>query len=402
MDLLDTFVERLLGSEYSDIGLHDLLHLETDLGGRLGALRCADLVENSDGIGTGIGSDGVSCLTRAEVVADGVRNGTAEDDEIQERVSTEAVGTVNGDGSGFTAGEKSRHNLIVARIVLCNDLTSVLGGNTTHVVMDCRQDGDGLLSNVDTSENGSSLGDTRQTLMEDLSGQMAELEVDMILVGANTTSLADFKGHGTGDNIAGGKILGSWRITLHKSLTLGVQEVTSLTTGALGDQTSSAVDTSGVELDELEILVRQTGTGNHGHAVTSTGMGRRAAKVGTSVSSSGQDGVLCDESVDSSVFLVVGNDTLANTVLHDQVSGEVLNEVLCVVSQRLSVKSVEKSMASTVSSGTASVCLATLAELLRLSSESTLVTTPYQYTNRSFFEAETYILPSSVLENGQP
>jgi hypothetical protein len=57
-----------------------------------------------------------------------------------------------------------------------------------------------------------------------------------------------------------------------------------------------------------------------------------AAEVGTAVTTGGQDGVLCNESVDSSVFLVVCDNTLADTILHDQVGGEELDEVLGVVS----------------------------------------------------------------------
>jgi hypothetical protein len=128
-----------------------------------------------------------------------------------------------------------------------------------------------------------------------------------------------------------------------------------------------------VELDELKILVGQTGTGNHGHTVTSAGVCGCAAEVGTAVTSGGQNRVLRNEPVDCSIFLVVGNDTLADTVFHDQVGGEVLNEVLGVVSQRLSVQGVQKSVASSVSGSAASVGLSTLAVLLGLTSEGTLV-----------------------------
>jgi hypothetical protein len=87
-----------------------------------------------------------------------------------------------------------------------------------------------------------------------------------------------------------------------------------------------------MKLDELEILVGQTGTGNHGHAIAGTRVGRRAAEVGTAVTSSGQNGVLCNEPVDCAVLLVVCNHALADAIFHDQIRGEVLNEVFGVVS----------------------------------------------------------------------
>lgn len=332
VDLLDTLVERFLGTEDGDIGLHNLLHGQADFSGRLGTIGVADLVENGNRIGTSVSRYGVSLLTGAEVVADGVGNGAAEDDKIEEGVGTKTVGTVDGDGGGFTTGEQTWDDLVVTLGILSDDLTSVLGGNTTHVIVDGGQYGNGLLCNVDTSENRSGLRDTRQTLVENFRWQMAELEVDVVLLRPNTTSLTNLESHGSGDDVAGGKILGGWRITLHKPFAFRVEQVTTLTTRSLGDQAASAVDTSRVELDEFEILVGQTSTSDHSHTITGTGVGRCAAEVGTSVSSGSQDSVLRNESVDSAVFLVVCDDTLAFAVLHDQISGEVFDEVLSVVS----------------------------------------------------------------------
>ena len=68
--------------------------------------------------------------------------------------------------------------------------------------------------------------------------------------------------------------------------------------------------------------------------------------------------------MERTIFLVVSQDTSAHTVLHDQVSGEELDEILRIVSKGLSVERVKKSMASSVCGSTASVRLAALAVLL--------------------------------------
>ena len=146
---------------------------------------------------------------------------------------------------------------------------------------------------------------------------MAELEVDMVLFRTDTTAFTDFQGHRSRYDVAGRKILGSRRVTLHEPFTLRVEEVTTLSAGSLSDQAASTVDTSRVELDELQILVGKTRASNHSHTVTSAGVGRCAAEVGTSVATSGQYSVLGNESVDGSVFLVVCDNTLADAVLHD-------------------------------------------------------------------------------------
>lgn len=373
LDLLDTLVQRLLGTEDADISLHSLLHGQSDLGGALGAVRVADLVEDLDGLGTSIGGDGLGLGTGSEVVTDGVGDGTTEDDQVQEGVGTKTVGTVDGDTGSLTAGEEARHDLVVAGLVHGQDLTSVSGRDTTHVVVDGREDGDGLLADVDTGENGGSLRDTGQTLGENLGGQVAELQVHVVLLGSDTTSLTNLHGHGSGDDITRGQILGGRGVTLHESLTLRVEKVTTLTTRALGNQATSSVDTSRVELNELQILVGETSTGNHGHTVTGTGVGRRAAEVGTAVTTGGEDSVLGKESVEGTVLLVVGQDTTALTIFHDQVEGEELNEVVGAVSQGLTVESVQEGVASSVSGGAASVCLTTLSVLLRLTTKGTLV-----------------------------
>lgn len=78
--------------------------------------------------------------------------------------------------------------------------------------------------------------------------------------------------------------------------------------------------------------------------------------------------------MNGTVLLVVGDDTLANTILHDQISGEILDKVLGVVAKRLSVEGVEKSVTGSVGGGTASVGLSTLSVFLRLTAKGTLVT----------------------------
>ena len=96
--------------------------------------------------------------------------------------------------------------------------------------MDGGEDGNGLFGDIDTREDSRSLRDTRETPVEDLCGQVAELEVDVVLLGTDTATLADLNGHGTRDDVAGCEILRRRRITLHETLTLRVKEVSTLTT----------------------------------------------------------------------------------------------------------------------------------------------------------------------------
>jgi len=218
---------------------------------------------------------------------------------------------VDRDACSLTGGVEARDDRVLAVGIDVNNLASVAGGDTAHVVVDGGEHRDGLLGHVDTSKDGRSLRDTGETLLEDLGGQMGEVEVDVVLQGSDTAALADLNGHGTGDDVARGKVLGRRRIVLHKALAEAVEEVATLTTRALGDEAASAVDAGGVELHKLQVLEGQASTGDHCIAVTSASVGRSARKVRASITARGEHGLVRTEAVDCAVLHVEGDDTNA-------------------------------------------------------------------------------------------
>jgi hypothetical protein len=94
--------------------------------------------------------------------------------------------------------------------------------------VDSRQNRDRLLGDIDTREDGSSLRDSGQPLGKDRGGEMGELEVDVVLLGSDSSTLADLERHRSGDDVSGGEVLGRRGVSLHETLTLGVEEVSSL------------------------------------------------------------------------------------------------------------------------------------------------------------------------------
>jgi hypothetical protein len=97
-------------------------------------------------------------------------------------------------------------------LVSSNNLASVLGRDTAHyilvslsarsesplrltVIMHSRQDRNRLFGDINAGEDSCGLGDTGETFVEDLRGEMTELQEDMVLVRSNTTAFADFDGH---------------------------------------------------------------------------------------------------------------------------------------------------------------------------------------------------------------
>ena len=82
---------------------------------------------------------------------------------------------------------------------------------------------------------------------------------------------------------------------------------------------------------------------------------------------------MCAEAVQCAIFLVVCYDSFTFTVFHDQVESKVFNEVVGVVPERLPVQCMQKSVARSVCSCTATICLTSFPVFLGLSAESSLV-----------------------------
>mmetsp|Transcript_27195 Transcript_27195/g.33827 ORF Transcript_27195/g.33827 Transcript_27195/m.33827 type:complete len:379 (-) Transcript_27195:7-1143(-) len=209
--------------------------------------------------------------------------------------------------------------------------------------------------------------------MDLLGRQMVKMQVDVVGVGSNTTTLKNLHGHGARDDITRGQIFSSGSIALHEALTLAVSEDTTFTTAALSHEAASTVNTSRVELNELGVLDGEASSSDHTTAITSAGVGACAAEVGTAVATSRNDGLVGLHAVDGTVGHVVGHDTAALTVLHDQVHGEVLDEENAVVAESATEERVKHRVTSAVGDGAASVGLTTLAEVSGLATEGTLV-----------------------------
>ncbi|KAH3663545.1 hypothetical protein OGAPHI_004946 [Ogataea philodendri] len=372
-DLFHTLVQNVLFSEHSNVLLHALLHLESQFGCGDISVSVSQTVEVGDGLVTNVAWKLWQWSTWLEVVSNGVRHSSSENDKVQQGVGSQTVGTVHRCTSGLTTCEKTRHNLIFTLLVLGQNLTGVLGWNTTHVVMHGWQNWNWLLGNVHTGENVSSFRNTWQSLLQHRGWQVGQLQVHVIFVGTNTSSSVDFHGDSSGNHISGSKILGGWCVSFHKSLTLAVQQVSTFSSGTFSDQTSRTVDTRRMELDKLQVLQWETCSADHGISITGTGVGRGTREVSSSVTTCGNDRVRSLESVKGSVLLVVCNAPHTFSVVHQQVHGKELDEVVGVVSERLTVQSVQKSVTGSVCNGTSSVCLTTLTELLGLTAKGSLV-----------------------------
>jgi len=197
VDLRAALLEEVLASEDSSVSLHDLLHGQSDLSSGLSSLRVSDSVKVSNGLLTSILGKFSLSLARLEGFNSGVSCPSAEDDEIKERVGTKSISTVNRCASDFTSSKETVNNLILSISTLGDDLSLPVSRDTTHVVVDSGNDRNGFFSYINTSENVGCLGNTWKSFLEGIGRKMVQVEVNVILLGANTSALNDFHGHGS-------------------------------------------------------------------------------------------------------------------------------------------------------------------------------------------------------------
>mmetsp|Transcript_21841 Transcript_21841/g.33823 ORF Transcript_21841/g.33823 Transcript_21841/m.33823 type:complete len:461 (+) Transcript_21841:361-1743(+) len=373
MNLFLTLLKQILSSENGSMSLHSLLESKSDLGRGVLTVGESQLVVLSEGLLSGVGGKVGALFSGLELLLGGDGGSSSEDDQIQERVSSKSVGTVDGSASSLTASEKASDLLIIAVGILLEGLSLPVSRYTTHVVVDSGQDGDRLLGGVDTGEDMGGLDDTRESLHKSLRRQVVQVEMDMISLSTDSSSLKNLNSHRPRDDISGSKILSGGSVSFHEALSVLVSEDSTLSSAAFGHEAADSVDSGGMELHELRISNRKTGSGNHATSVTSASMSRGAREVSSTVATGGDDGLVGLHSVDSTIGHVEGHGSAANSVMHDKIHSEVFDEENAVISQGTAEQGVEHAVSSSVGHGAGSVSLSSLSELFGLSTEGTLV-----------------------------
>ena len=118
--------------KHSSIRLHCLLHLQADLRGVEGAVGVPDLIEEFNAFDARLFGNTFVGFARCQVLLDVDCTSTTEDDDIEEGVGSETVGSVNRYASSLTCSVEPRNNLVFAVLINGQNLAGVLGRNTTH------------------------------------------------------------------------------------------------------------------------------------------------------------------------------------------------------------------------------------------------------------------------------
>ena len=97
-----------------------------------GAIRVPDLIKELDAFDTSLFGNLSVGFAGCQFLFDVVGAGTTKYNDIEERVGSEAVGSVNRHASSLTRGVESRDYLVFSILVDGQNLTRVLGWNTAH------------------------------------------------------------------------------------------------------------------------------------------------------------------------------------------------------------------------------------------------------------------------------
>ena len=149
-----------------------------------------------------------------------------------------------------------------------------------------------------TGEDRRRLRDPGKPLGQQVGREVVEVEVDVVFFGAAPAPLANFESHRPRHDVAAGEVLEVGRVPLHEALALPVAQDPALAAAPLGDQAPGAVDARRVELDELEVLQRQSRARRHRAAVARARVRRRRREVGAAVAARGEDGLVGRETVE--------------------------------------------------------------------------------------------------------
>jgi hypothetical protein len=178
------------------------------------------------------------------------------------------------------------------------------------------------------------------------------MQVDVILLFADPAAFADLDRLGAADHVARGQIHLARRVPGHEPLALAVGQIATLAARTLRDQDARAVETGGVELDELHVLQGQAGAQHHGAAVAGAGVCRGAGLVHASTSTRRDHRHVGAEPVDRSVLQAPSEQTATDTVLVNQeIESEIFGEESRAVLEALLIERVQDGVAGAIGGG---------------------------------------------------
>ena len=129
--------------------------------------------------------------SRLDDLGGALRRGAPEDDQVEEAVGAQTVGAMHRDAGRFADRHQAGHDRLRVILGRTDDLGLDVGRNAAHDIVHGRNDRDRLLVRVDAGKGARRLDDAGQTLLEQIPGQVFEMQMDVILLFADPAAFAD-------------------------------------------------------------------------------------------------------------------------------------------------------------------------------------------------------------------
>ena len=212
--------------------------------------------------------------------------------------------------------------------------------------------------------------------MQHFFAQVIELEQYVVAIRATAVTGDDLFNHRTCHNVTASQVFGVRSITLHETLAVLVDQVTTFTTATFGHQYTGAGDAGRVELPHFDVLYRYASTQSHADAVTGVDQGIGGRRVDTTCTTGRQHSSLGADVGGFTGFDADGDhtDELALRVLH-QIDRVVLVQERGTGFQVALIKGVQQRVTGTVGRSAGTGSLPAFTVILRLAAEWTLVDT---------------------------
>ncbi len=372
--LSDALLHVFAGTEYTEVVLHAALQLATQGGNVFTVGTVIQRVQTRQcSFDVGLGSVVVFDAIGQRLFQ--VQAGSAtEDHQVEQRVAAQTVRTVNRYASHFAYREQARNDLVLTFGVLGDRLAMNVGGNAAHHVVAGRHNRNRSNDRVNVGESLRQFADAWQTAVQYFLAQVVEFEHYVVAIRTATVAGDDFLDHRTGNHITTCKVFRVRSITLHETLAVLVDQVTTFTTATFGNQYTGAGDAGRVELPHFDVLYRHASTQSHADAVTGVDQGVGGGRVDTACTASGQNGGLGTDVGGFAGFDADRDHTneFAFLIFH-QINSVVLVEERGTGFQVALIKRVQQRVTGTVGRSASTCSLTALAVVLGLATERTLV-----------------------------
>ena len=234
--------------------LHDSLHLETQLRGRRTTVSVSQPIDALDGYLPGTFFERREPIARFDKLTATHRGRATKDDQIDQRIGSEAISAVHRDTGRLADRHEPRHNNFFSGSIGADEFPMIVRGDATHVVVHGGNHRNRIRRDVDTGKDLCRLRNARQAFLDDIRTQVLEMQTHMIFLCTDSAPFPNLDGNRSTDDIARRQVLRIGSVAFHETLPLGVGEIAALTPRTLGDQHASPVDSSRMELHELHVL----------------------------------------------------------------------------------------------------------------------------------------------------